>query len=80
MYRERREAAFVVAVQCARAGGTCFCASMGTGPAPTGHYDIALTEMQDGFLARAGSDAGRDLLAALSLAVMPLLARAKPLR
>ena len=31
-YRARREAAFVVAVHCGAPAGTCFCASMGTGP------------------------------------------------
>jgi len=29
-YRARREEAFIVAVNCAKPGGTCFCASMGT--------------------------------------------------
>ncbi|HSB36365.1 MAG TPA: sulfite reductase subunit A, partial [Thermoanaerobaculia bacterium] len=42
-YRTRREEAFVVAVACTRAGGTCFCASTGTGPAPSGGFDLALT-------------------------------------
>ena len=31
-YRARREGAFIVAVNCSKAGGTCFCTSMGTGP------------------------------------------------
>jgi hypothetical protein len=31
-YVARREGAFIVAVQCGEAGGTCFCVSMGTGP------------------------------------------------
>ncbi len=31
-YQARRADAFVVAVNCAQAGGTCFCASMKTGP------------------------------------------------
>ena len=34
-YRARRAAALVIAVQCTRAGPTCFCTSMGTGPEVT---------------------------------------------
>ena len=44
-YRARREAAFVVAVNCGQAGGTCFCVSMGTGPAARAGFDLALTEL-----------------------------------
>ena len=42
-YAQRREGAFVVAVNCGVPGGTCFCASMGTGPRALGGYDLALT-------------------------------------
>ncbi len=31
-YRARREGAFIIAVNCSHAGGTCFCVSMDTGP------------------------------------------------
>jgi len=69
-YGARREDLFLVAVGCTRAVATCFCASMGTGPAPAASYDIALTELDadaGGFVVRAGSDAGRAVLAALAL-------------
>jgi NAD(P)H-flavin reductase/Pyruvate/2-oxoacid:ferredoxin oxidoreductase delta subunit len=66
-YRARREATFVVAVQCQRAGGTCFCASMGTGPEVTAGHDIVLTELTEGFVAAAGSEEGARILAALDL-------------
>ena len=46
-YTARRDAALVIAVQCTEAGETCFCASMQTGPAATGGYDLALTELID---------------------------------
>jgi len=36
---------FVIAVQCAHAGGTCFCVSMGTGPVAERGFDLALTEI-----------------------------------
>ncbi|MCB2101730.1 MAG: 4Fe-4S dicluster domain-containing protein [Rhodobacterales bacterium] len=65
-YAARRAAALVVAVNCTRAGGTCFCASMGTGPQVGPGYDLVLTERLTGdrheFLAQAGSQAGADLL------------------
>ena len=68
-YEARRRDTFFVAVNCARAGGTCFCVSMETGPRVTGGHDLALTELidEDGhrFLAEAGSDRGRELLAEL---------------
>jgi len=69
-YRQRRQAAFIVAVNCGSPGGTCFCASMGTGPAVKTGHDIALTEvLADGahaFVAEAGSDRGAALLGRLA--------------
>jgi sulfhydrogenase subunit beta (sulfur reductase) len=67
-YANQREGAFLVAVNCITAGGTCFCASMGTGPKASAGYDLALTELLDGehrFLAEAGTERGAELLAEL---------------
>lgn len=68
-YAERRAKAFIVAVNCRRAGGTCFCASMGTGPKAETGYDLALTELKTktrhDFLVEAGSPEGEKVLAAL---------------
>ena len=68
-YRARRQAAFLVAVNCAEPGGTCFCVSMSTGPKAADGYDLALTEIvADGerrFVVDIGSDAGRAILAEL---------------
>ncbi len=66
-YADRRGKAFIVAVDCARPSGTCFCASMGTGPEVSSGFDIALIELDDGYVARAGSDAGQQLLERLGL-------------
>ncbi len=67
--RAAREGVFIVAVQCGQAGGTCFCASMGTGPTAQSGFDIALTEVIEDrrhyFVAAPGSEAGRELLAEL---------------
>jgi len=66
-YEARRRRTFVVAVNCGRAGGTCFCVSMGTGPRATLGFDLALTELLDDrghrFIVDIGSEPGRDVLA-----------------
>lgn len=68
-YRTRRQAAFIVALNCGEAGGTCFCVSMQSGPAATSGFDLALTELMDGgrheFLVAVGSLKGQDVLADL---------------
>jgi NAD(P)H-flavin reductase len=63
----RGDAAFVVAVECATATATCFCTSMGTGPEVTGGADIVLSELDDGFVVRSGSDAGAGIVHRLGL-------------
>ncbi len=66
-YRHRREQAFIVAVNCSQAGGTCFCVSMGTGPKATAGFDLALTEVQEParhcLVVEVGSPRGSELLA-----------------
>lgn len=64
-YARRREDVFVVAINCAVAGGTCFCASMGTGPRATRGFDLALTELLEGghrFVVEVGSERGEALI------------------
>ena len=61
-YKARREGAFIVTVNCAKAGGTCFCVSMETGPKATFGFDLSLTELLDDhghrFLVEVGSERG----------------------
>ncbi len=66
-YAARRKDLFLVAVNCHEPGGTCFCASMGTGPSATDGYDLVLTELLEPhrFLADAGSERGEEILAGL---------------
>jgi len=68
-YQARREKAFIVALNCRRAGGTCFCTSMDTGPKADDGYDLALTELTDkgrhDFLVEIGSSQGDQVLARL---------------
>lgn len=67
LYARRREALFLVAVGCARPAATCFCASTGDGPRPRDGFDILLEELDDGFVAHAGTSRGADVLARLGL-------------
>jgi sulfhydrogenase subunit beta (sulfur reductase) len=68
-YEARRRDAFIVAVNCSKAGNTCFCVSMDTGPKARSGFDLALTELIDDdghrFLVEVGSDEGADVLAAI---------------
>jgi sulfhydrogenase subunit beta (sulfur reductase) len=69
-YQARREQAFIVAVNCAHQDpGTCFCASMGTGPRVTAGFDLALTEVLPGddhfFVVEIGSDRGAEVIRAV---------------
>jgi Fe-S-cluster-containing hydrogenase component 2 len=65
-YKARREQTFIVAVNCGQAGGTCFCASMNTGPKVSSGFDLALTEVLDDkvhyFLMEVGSELGANVL------------------
>jgi len=69
VYRSLRERAFVVAVNCGQAGGTCFCVSMSTGPKVAAGFDLAMTEVvapdQHYFVVEAGSERGLAVLADL---------------
>lgn len=67
-YRARRSATLTIGVDCATPSGTCFCTSMGTGPEVTTGHDLALTELDDGFVVRVGTPNGRDLVDRLGLA------------
>jgi len=66
-YATRHADLFSVAVHCAYPADTCFCASTGDGPRATTGFDIALSELDDGYLVETGSDAGRALATALPL-------------
>jgi len=59
IYRDRRSNAFIMAVNCLEPCGTCFCASMGTGPDAKTGFDLCLTELDDNFLIEIGSEIGR---------------------
>jgi len=62
IYLNRRENAFIMAVNCMQTVGTCFCTSMGTGPEAKSGFDLCLTELDNTFLVEVGSEAGRMVL------------------
>jgi formate hydrogenlyase subunit 6/NADH:ubiquinone oxidoreductase subunit I len=68
-YRSRRESAFVLAVSCGFPSGTCFCASMGTGPKAGPGFDLAATEvLADGrhdLVIEVGTERGAEVAAAV---------------
>ena len=67
VYAVRRKNAFIVALNCSHAGGTCFCVSMKTGPKALAGFDLSLTEIiGDGrhcFVAEIGTEMGAQVLA-----------------
>ncbi|MEU2222908.1 4Fe-4S dicluster domain-containing protein [Streptomyces sp. NPDC018347] len=68
-YAGRRSGALLIVVECTEPGATCFCVSMGTGPAAGPGYDLVMTEVVDAdghrFWVRSGSEDGADILAEL---------------
>jgi ferredoxin len=68
-YVEARERAFFVGVNCGSPAATCFCTSMGTGPAVGAGHDLAVTELLDGgrheLVVEVGSERGAEVLAEL---------------
>jgi len=66
-YRTRRENALFIGVNCGKPGTTCFCVSMDTGPRCTMGFDLALTELDDGFSVETGTPKGEELVDELAL-------------
>ncbi|MGW2773526.1 4Fe-4S dicluster domain-containing protein [Streptomyces olivaceoviridis] len=68
-YEGRRSGALLIVVECTEPGATCFCVSMGTGPAAGPGYDLVMTEVVDEnghrFWVRSGSEEGAEILAEL---------------
>jgi len=68
-YQARREAAFILAVNCGHPCGTGFCVSMGTGPKAASGFDLALTEILEGekhyFVVSVGTETGQEVISQL---------------
>ncbi|HBO97385.1 MAG TPA: sulfite reductase subunit A, partial [Candidatus Omnitrophica bacterium] len=69
-YKLRRANALIIAVNCIQPGGTCFCASMGTGPEAKSGFDLCLTEILEKgrhcFVIESGSRQGEEILKEIS--------------
>jgi len=61
-YAARRRSLFLIAVHCSTPAATCFCASTGDGPRAQSLYDLALSELDHGFLIEQGSARGAMIL------------------
>lgn len=57
-YVAARQQAFIVAVNCTEPGGTCFCASLGSGPRCVRDFDLCLTELDGEVGIEVGTEAG----------------------
>lgn len=72
LYASRRRNSLIVAIDCVKPASTCFCLSMGGGPAPDSGFDLALSELGTAqthrFFVRSGSSRGAEILTSLSLA------------
>jgi sulfhydrogenase subunit beta (sulfur reductase) len=64
-YASRRQHLVIIAVNCTHPAETCFCASTGDGPRADYGFDIALTELADGFIIEAHSRFGLEILTRL---------------
>ncbi|MGI6655611.1 MAG: 4Fe-4S dicluster domain-containing protein [Desulfobulbus sp.] len=60
---QRRDNTLFVTLACERPETTCFCHSVGSGPADSAGSDILLTKVGDGFVARSVTAAGEALMA-----------------
>jgi len=65
-YQSRRSDILIIAINCTKSGGTCFCASMNAGPEVSAGYDIVLTEVitkdRHYFLAAGGTKPGVEII------------------
>ncbi len=66
IYQPRREQALIIAVNCTQAAATCFCTSMNTGPRCQAGFDLALTELAEGFVVEIGTEKGQAVLDTLA--------------
>lgn len=61
-YKRRRASLLLIGVDCSHPSDTCFCASTGDGPDLRTGFDLGMSELDEGFILRAGTDRGRELL------------------
>ena len=68
-YQARRQATQTIVLNCTEPAQSCFCTTLGTGPAAATGFDLALTPLGlDRFLAQPGSPAGQAMVEGLATA------------
>ncbi|MDO7640872.1 MAG: 4Fe-4S dicluster domain-containing protein [Reinekea forsetii] len=65
-YQLRRSELFIIALNCTHSGDLCFCVGTGGSLNAERGYDLALTELDKGYLVQSGSKAGRSVLTRLN--------------
>lgn len=66
-YARRREAITLIGLSCPQMWEDCFCTSMGGMPNDPTHFDVLLTEVEDGYAVNTVTDKGRTLVDHLNL-------------
>lgn len=66
-YKHWRDNLFLIAVNCVYSSENCFCESAIGGAKAKAGYDIAMTELDDGFVVSIGSQAGEKIISKLKL-------------
>ena len=66
-YLRRRNNFLIFALTCKEVSDTCFCQSMGTGPAALSGFDVLMTDLGGRYLLEASSNEGNELLRSLGL-------------
>jgi sulfhydrogenase subunit beta (sulfur reductase) len=61
-YLARRKDMLLIAVHCTRPASTCFCAATGDGPRARYGFDLALSELDEGFILEAHTDLGTAIM------------------
>lgn len=69
VYQRRRDNALIIAVNCTQAAATCFCTSMNSGPRCSSGFDLALTELPEGFVLEAATAQGKAVVDELKTVV-----------
>ena len=65
LYQQRRDRLLLIGVNCTHPAATCFCVSTGDGPQVEDGVDIILSELDEGFLLKTETQAGRAIVAQL---------------
>ena len=61
-YSKMRDENLIISADCTCAIETCFCLALGIKPHPQEDFDINLSQVEDGFVVKCGSDKGKAVL------------------